>query len=158
MIAESLLALAFALAAPADPVTPDLSREQAAAQSSRAQDVRGALPSLYRGLYFHPEQEPFRRCVAEREGEFQYDVQGGGGNNYFGTYQMSSAFQRGAAYMMASESRRTDDGLRREALSLRYKPINQWGRFWQDRAFATVLNYNGLWSGRHHWANGRWAC
>lgn len=134
------------------------SREQAAARSSRASDMRGPLPSLYRGKYYHSDQEWFRKCVADREGSFTYMVRGGGGDNYYGTYQFHRNFQRGAAYMMAKESRETKDGLRKEALALRYKPINKWSRYWQDRAFYTVLNYNGRWSGKNHWAGGRWHC
>lgn len=135
-----------------------LSREAAAAQSSRAQVTRGPLPSLYRGVYYHADQERFRLCVAAREGSNTYTVRGGGGGNYFGTYQFHRNFQRGAAYMMAGESRRTHDGLRADALALRHVPINHWSRYWQDRAFYTVLNYRGAWSGRNHWAGGRWTC
>jgi hypothetical protein len=85
-------------------------------------------------------------------------VRGGGGNNYYGTYQFSSAFQNGVPYMMAKESKATKDGLRKEALSLRSKAINKWNRYWQDRAFFTVLNFNGKWTGKHHWNGGRWHC
>jgi hypothetical protein len=134
------------------PDESSLSREETAAQASRGMGRRGALPSLYRGIYFHADQEPFRRCVGHREGSFVYGVRGGGGGNYFGTYQFHRDFQVGAAYMMASESRRTRDGLRDDALALRGVPINQWSRYWQDRAFSTVLNYRGKWTGRHHWA------
>jgi hypothetical protein len=134
------------------------SREEAAMHSSRSQDVRGALPSLYRGIYFHADQESFRLCVGNREGSFVYVVRGGGGDNYYGTYQFHRDFQRGAAYMMASESRETRDGLRDEALELRFKPINRWSRYWQDRAFYTVLNYRGKWTGRHHWNSPGMSC
>jgi hypothetical protein len=134
------------------------SREEAAARGSRAQSLRGALPSLYRGIYFHADQERFRLCVGHREGSFTYMVVGGGNltgdarGDYYGTYQFSYRFQNGIPFMMASESRRTRDGLREEALALRQTPINRWSRYWQDRAFYTVLNYNGKWTGRHHWA------
>lgn len=167
----ALIALTLSLpaaSAVAAPSTPDSgsrpastsadSREAAAARSSRAQDTRGALPSLYRGLYFHADQETFRRCVADREGSFTYEVRGGGGDNYYGTYQFHRNFQRGAAYMMANESKRTGDGLRKQALALRYVPINKWSRYWQDRAFYTVLNWRGKWTGKGHWAGGRWSC
>lgn len=134
------------------PSQTSLSREEAAAQASRGVGGRGALPSMYRGLHFHADQEPFRLCVGQREGSFVYPVRGGGGGNYYGTYQFHRDFQDGAAYMMAGESRRTRDGLRGEALALRSIPINRWSRYWQDRAFYTVLNYRGKWTGRHHWA------
>lgn len=135
-----------------------ISMEYVAATSKAAKDMHGSEPSLYRGKYFYADQEAFRKCVADREGSFTYTVRGGGGNNYYGTYQFSRAFQNGIPYMMAKESKRTKDGLRAEALKLRSKPINRWNRYWQDRAFYSVLNYNGKWSGKHHWAGGRWHC
>jgi hypothetical protein len=116
------------------------------------------MPSLYRGIYYHPDQEAFRHCVADREGSFTYVVRGGGGNNYFGTYQMSSALVRGASWMMAAESRKTHDGLWKQARALLNVPGNKWNRYWQDRAFYTILNYDGRWAGKHHWAGGRWHC
>ena len=36
--------------------------------------------------------------------------------------------------------------------------ITRWSRYWQDRAFFTVLNFDGPYSGRNHWAGGRWTC
>lgn len=161
MIIEAIFALA--LTAPSDPKPPvpkppTLSREALVAHSSRGLDMRGPAPSAYRGQYYRPSQESFRRCVGQREGMWHYDVRGGGGGNYYGTYQFSRAFQSGIPYMMAKESRRTHDGLTREALALRSKPINHWSRYWQDRAFATVLNYGHDWSGKHHWSGGRWHC
>jgi len=128
------------------------------AHSKAANDMHGRMPSLYTGKYYFPAAEQFRLCVAEREGMFTYSVRGGGGNNYYGTYQFSSAFQHGIPYMMAKESRQTGDGLAPWLLSLRNKPINTWNRYAQDRAFFTVLSYNGKWSGKHHWDNGRWYC
>jgi hypothetical protein len=142
---------------PAD--KPRLSREAQAAHSSKARDTRGAMPSLYRGRYYHADQERFRLCVAEREGEFIYTVTGGGGGQYQTTYQFHERnWRRGLTYMMASESRRTHDGLRAEARALVNKPMRSWGRYWIDRAFYTALNYNGKWSGKGHWSGGRWRC
>lgn len=139
-------------------VSAPMSREEAASRSDRAHDLRGPLPSLYRGVYFRAEQETFRLCVGAREGSHTYQVRGGGGGNYFGTYQMSAALARGVTWMMAAESRRTHDGLRADARALHDVPANHWSRYWQDRAFFTILNYRGLWSGKHHWAGGRWRC
>lgn len=152
---EHLVAAAM-LHLPTSDSTP--SPERTAAHSSRGQDMRGPLPSMYRGRYFRAAQEAFRRCVGQREGMWHYDVRGGGGGNYFGTYQFSRAFQHGIPFMMAKESKATGDGLANEAASLRHIPINRWSRYWQDRAFYTVLNFNGDWTGKHHWAGGRWAC
>ena len=38
---------------------------------------------------------------------------------------------------------------------LRKTPMNQWNRYWQDRAFWTVWR-NG--NGKHHWNAGRGRC
>lgn len=137
---------------------PPTSREAAAARSARAQDSRGPLPSLYRGIYFRADQERFRLCVGHREGGFIYPISGGAGGHYYGTYQMSAALARGATWMMAAESRRTHDGLRAKARALLNVPADRWSRYWQDRAFFTVLNFDGPYSGRNHWAGGRWTC
>ncbi|MDP1878009.1 MAG: hypothetical protein Q8M17_10700 [Actinomycetota bacterium] len=136
---------------PGDPSSSQLSREEAAAQSSRGQDTQGPLPSLYRGVYFHADQERFRLCVGQREGRFTYTVRGGGGGNYFGTYQLSAALARGASWMMAAESRSTHDGLRKVARALHGILANHWNRYWQDRAFYTILNHDHRWSGWRHW-------
>ena len=169
------LMLMMALHAPTDPQpSPSPSREAASARPNRglprspefaaahsrlARDLHGALPSLYRGRYYLAAQETFRRCVAQREGRFTYNVIGGGGGLYQTTYQFrDGAWRRGLTFMMASESRITHDGLRAEARALIRKPMAQWGRYWIDRAFYTALNYNGAWSGRHHWDGGRWSC
>lgn len=140
------------------PVQTPTSLEYRAAHSRASRDLVGSRPSLYRGKYFHADQESFRLCVAKREGEYRYSVRGGGGGNYFGTYQMSAALLRGVSWMMAAESRETHDGLRAKARALHSVPGNHWNRYWQDRAFATILNYNGKWSGKKHWSGGRWHC
>lgn len=154
------LGMSPALAADGTPSTKQqsLSREEAASQSSRAAKMRGALPSLYRGDFFNADQEDYRHCVAEREGTHTYMLRGGGGDNYYGTYQFHKDFQWGVPYMMAKESAKNRDGLWKEAMALRYKPINRWNRYWQDRAFYTVLNWDAKWSGKKHWAGGRWHC
>lgn len=161
MLLASALTVASLLVPPPGPVllgshdvptsTSQLSREEAAAQSSRGSDMRGPLPSLYRGEYYRPAQEPFRLCVGQREGHFTYTVRGGSGGNYFGTYQLSAALARGASWMMAAESRRTDDGLRRMARALHGILAHHWNRYWQDRAFFTILNFEGPGSGWRHW-------
>jgi len=140
------------------PHTIEMSREETASKSPQAHDLRGELPSLYHGIYYHPDQEVFRKCVAGREGSFTYMVRGGDGDNYYGTYQMSAALVRGASWMMAAESKKTHDGLYREARRLHGIPGNKWSRYWQDRAFYTILNYEHKWSGKGHWAGGRWHC
>lgn len=129
-----------------------VSREASALASPAALDLRGARPSLYRGKYYHADQERFRRCVAAREGSFTYMVRGGSNRHYHGTYQFNDTdWRRGLSYMMQAESKATGDGLAQEAAALRKVPIHKWNRYWQDRAFFTALNVRGKWMGRPHW-------
>jgi len=143
---------------------PKHSREWRAAHSKAARDLTGGEPSLYRGKYFRKSQEAFRLCVGDREASFGYTAKGGAGGNYYGTYQISYKFQRGVSGKwgtpgnMATESKHTKDGLRKQAWKLLDKPIHRWSRYWQDRAFFTILNFEGDWKGREHWGNGAWHC
>jgi hypothetical protein len=57
--------------------------------------------------------------------------------------------------MMIKESKATRDGLIDEIKALRNKPINQWNRYYQDRAFFTVWD-NGR--GADHWNLTRHGC
>jgi hypothetical protein len=137
-----------------------MSAEYKAAHSKAAKDLYGYEQSLYRGKYYNAGQEPWRKCVMARESDFNYDLIGAGYNHpYHGAYQFHNINWRpGLVIMMAKESKETKDGLNGPARELKHKNLNQWNRYWQDRAFFTALNYNGLWSGKHHWAGGRWYC
>lgn len=121
--------------------------------------VEGVQPSAYRGEYYIASQEPYRKCVAQREGRHQYWVTGSNGF-YLGTYQMTHALARGAVWMMGPELRRMfgkQEGIRiRKALHAT-KPT-RWDRFYWDMAFYTVLNYEHPGSGLHHWRGGRFPC
>jgi len=121
--------------------------------------VEGRLPSAYRGEYFIASQEPYRMCVAQREGRFQY--WGTGGNGYYlGTYQMSKPLTRGAVWMITPELRDMYGDKRGRQIRDRLfatKPT-KWNRFYWDMAFYTVLNWEGPGSGRDHWAGGRFSC
>jgi len=137
------------------------SKEYLAAHSSKSKDMRGWLPSLYKGKYYREWQESYRKCVANREASFTYMLRGKGSQDtyaWFGTYQMTPELLEGVSWMMAAESRKTKDGLRWEARSLINKKGNQWSRYWQDRAFYTILNYSSDWSGIHHWSVQRNYC
>ncbi len=96
------------------------------------------------------------------ESEGQYDVRGGGGNRYFGAYQMSAidALADGATHMMLKEHKKIL-GEKRPLLmkQLRETPPNAWPPlYWQDAAFSTVYNWELPGSGARHWAGGRWHC
>ena len=74
--------------------------------SKATSDMWGVEPSLYRGRFFEASKESIRRCIVKRESEGQYDVRGGGGNRYFGAYQMSNALADGATHMMLKEHKK----------------------------------------------------
>lgn len=143
-------------AAPAPAADADLSamndreREAAHARGSRmAVDLTGWMPSLYQGKWFMPGREDVRRCILDRESNFNYRSTNG---TYHGAYQMSSALARGATWMMQPEVRREmgDEGVA-IVEALRKTTPNKWNRYWQDRAFWTIWR-NG--SGASHWHGG----
>jgi hypothetical protein len=127
--------------------------------SPRSRDMRGIEPSLYRGRFFHRSTESIRRCVIQRESLGYYDVVSPSGS-YFGAYQVSRPLARGVTWMMLPEHRTLlgRDAAKRLMAQLRARPMNTWPRYWQDAAFFTVMNWEGLHSGRKHWAGGRTRC
>ena len=139
-------------------------REFRAAASKGAGNLSGFKPSMYRGRHFNKADESLRECIIARESRANYDGKGGGnldgipGGDYQGAYQMTPDLARGVTYMMAKESKRTKDGLLSEARSLRNVPANKWSRYWQDRAFYTILNFEKHRSGAKHWDSTRHRC
>lgn len=130
-------------------------REAALARGDRqAANMMGYLPSLYQGKWFMPGKEDVRRCIMDRESNFNYRANGSG--LYFGAYQMSAALARGATYMMQTEVAKEmgDEGV---ALvkALRQAPPNTWNRYWQDRAFWTIWRGG---EGAGHWRGGAFNC
>ena len=160
MIAESLLALA--LAAPADPVTPD--REAAATRPSRsapairdAASMHGIRPSTYTGHYYTTSGERFRLCVIRRESNGNYDA-ANPSSSARGAYQFLGAWQWSLPYMVADALRRegvAGRDARRIRVALQRIPINHWSREIQDIAFFAAYRFG---AGRHHWAGGNYAC
>ncbi len=123
--------------------------------SEDSRDLKGFKPSLYRGKWFMPAKEERRRCIAKREAHHNYRAVSAGGL-YRGTYQFSNALARGASWMMQAEVKKEmgDAGVDL-VQELRTKPMNQWNRYWQDRAFWTIWA-NGR--GSHHWRGGSRSC
>jgi hypothetical protein len=119
----------------------------------------GAKPSAYRGKYFDPRHEGFRKCVAQREGRHQYWVTGSNGT-YVGTYQMTRALARGAVWMMSKEwrARYGAKTARDMRTALHSTDPRKWSREIWDQAFWTVLNWEGPLSGVNHWRGGRFSC
>lgn len=129
-------------------------------ESEQTKDMRGIERSLYRGEYFTPTTEPLRACIVKRESEGRYDVRGGGGNRYFGAYQMNDDLADGATWMMLDEHKGVLGAQAARSLmdELRETPVTKWPRYWQDAAFYTIFNWEGPGSGAAHWAGGRWSC
>ena len=117
----------------------------------------GVRGSAYTGKYYRASQETYRKCVGQREGRFQYF--GTGSNNYYeGTYQMRDQLFIGAAWMLSRELKATYANWEVVRAELLDTPGHKWGRFWQDMAFYTVLNWRGDGVGASHWAGGRYGC
>lgn len=119
----------------------------------------GVQASAYEGTHFRQHQEPYRMCVAQREGRGNYWGTGSNGL-YLGTYQMTAALASGAVWMMGPELRATyGDALGKQIRKqLHATKPTKWHRFYWDMAFYTVLNWEGDASGAHHWRGGRFHC
>ena len=144
--------IAALLAPAAMPITPPT--VSVSVDDPAQTGVRG---SAYKGKYYRQHQETFRKCGGEREGRMQYWGTGSMGY-YEGTYQMTDALFTGAAWMIGRELKTTYanwDVVRAQLLDT---PGHKWGRFWQDMAFYTVLNWRGDGVGASHWAGGRYGC
>jgi hypothetical protein len=122
-------------------------------------DQMGYGPSEYTGKFYREVDEHYRRCVAQREGRFQYWVTGNNGF-YESTFQMTDALVRGASWMIQPELKSMFGARagKKIALTLRNSPGHKWDRFYMDMAFWTILNWNGPRSGAFHWAGGRFTC
>ena len=147
--------------APADKPAADVpassrdDREAALMRGDRqAADTMGWMPSLYQGKWFMPAKEDIRRCIMDRESNFNYRAVGAG--TYFGAYQMNRGLAVAATYTMQKEVQK-ELGAEGVAIvkALRSKNPNTWNRYWQDRAFWTIWNQG---KGKHHWSGGGLNC
>lgn len=135
----------------AKPTAAPMHKEMRRAVSKDAKDWKGYEKSLYRGKYYHKDQEHFRECVMYRESRHNYRA-ANKTSSARGAYQfLDNSWRDGLVYMMVKESKKTDDGLNKRIKRLFDKPIEKWDRYMQDRAFFTAMNINGKWSGKHHW-------
>lgn len=123
------------------------SREYRAATSSKARNMQGIEPSLYRGEYYAPKKgEDFRLCVIHRESRGHYRA-ANTTSSARGAYQfLDRAWRKSLIHMLRPEAR--DNDLLPQLRELADKPIHQWSRYWQDAAFWTVYNRG---AGAHHW-------
>lgn len=119
------------------------------AHSTDAKDWMGYEPSLYTGKWYSPKHETIRKCVMYRESRFNYR----GANKTSsarGAYQfLDSQWRDGLVWMMLDESKKTKDGLTPAIKKLRNKPIHEWNRYYQDRAFWTAWRFG---DGKKHWS------
>lgn len=123
--------------------------------SEASNDRKGYRPSLYQGKWYMPAKEDRRRCITKREAHHNYGAVSAGGL-YRGAYQFSNALARGATWMMQPEVRKEMGEAGVDLVQeLRKTPMNQWNRYWQDRAFWTIWAKG---RGSNHWHGGSRGC
>lgn len=138
----------YATAAPLVVKPPVLSAEARKSFSPASRDFEGWMPSLYRGIWWDEKWADIRACIMKRESNFRYKA-ANPTSSARGAYQfLDRSWRDGLVWMMIAESKKTGDGLIGEAKKLRKKPIHNWSRYWQDRAFYTALRDG---KGIHHW-------
>lgn len=106
----------------------------------------GWQASAYTGKWYAQKWAPIRKCIMDRESNFDYRARNSRSSAQ-GAYQfLDSQWRISLTYMMMKEA----DGLsERQAIKeLRKYPIAKWSRYWQDRAFYTAFRHG---EGKHHW-------
>lgn len=115
--------------------------------------MQGWKTSAYRGKYYNPSQEGWRKCVQKRESHHRYGAKNRS-SSAAGAYQfLDSQWREPLAHMVYPELKKmygnsVAKGIKKKLFA---NPISTWSRSIQDQAFFTVLNYNGKWSGKKHW-------
>lgn len=122
--------------------------------SPESSDRIGFESSLYQGKWFMSNREDLRKCISKIESHHHYKA--GSGGYYRGAYQFSKPLTHGVTWMMQPEVKKEmgDSGVDL-VKELRKTPMNEWNRYWQDRAFWTIWNEG---KGKNHWAAGRGRC
>jgi hypothetical protein len=144
LTAATLIPMTEAAAEPRSRVSP----EYQSALSHKATDMVGIEPSLYRGKWYNPRFEQFRRCIMNRESRGNYRA-ANSVSSARGAYQyLDNSWRDGLVWMMLHESKKRDDGLDPYIRDLFHRPIHKWNRYWQDRAFWTGFRHG---EGAHHW-------
>jgi len=117
--------------------------------------LKGYAQSLYQGKWYMPNREDRRKCISKREAHHNYTAVSAGGV-YRGAYQFSAALARGASWMMQAEVKKEMGEAGVDLVQqLRKTPMNQWNRYWQDRAFWTIWAKG---RGSSHWHGGSRSC
>lgn len=115
--------------------------------------MKGWKTSVYRGKYYNPSQEGWRKCVQKRESTFRYGAKNRS-SSAAGAYQfLDSQWREPLAHMVYPELKKMYGNSVAKDIKKKLfaNPISTWSRSIQDQAFFTVLNYNGKWSGKKHW-------
>lgn len=108
-----------------------------------AKSTKGYAVSLYKGKWYDKKWEDERRCIMDRESNFNYKA-ANKTSSARGAYQfLDSKWREGLVWMMLDEG-----GNKKEIKALRNKPINKWSRYYQDRAFFTAWRHG---EGKNHW-------
>jgi len=102
-------------------------------------------------------QVSYALCVAERESNGRPEAVNPTGK-YRGKYQFNEELKDGATWMMLDWIKGWHPRPLIYARWLRATPMNEWPENVQDAAFYETLNHEGKWSGKEHWAGGRWKC
>ena len=124
------------------------SHEYRMSQSKDAKDMMGFEESLYKGRWYGSKWKNTRECIMHGESRFNYRS-ANKTSSARGAYQFLDNFWRDSlVWMMLEESKETNDGLSKNLKRLRDKPIHEWNRYYQDRAFFTAWR-NG--AGKKHW-------
>lgn len=139
--------LVLSIALLATPTATTDIQTKSAAVSGAAQDMQGYEPSLYTGKWFDPKWEKTRKCIMDRESNFNYRA-ANRSSSARGAYQfLDSQWRISLTYMLMPEHKH----MKKQVKELRTKPIHKWNRYWQDAAFYTVWRHG---KGAKHWYYG----
>ena len=104
----------------------------------------GYAESSYQGKWYNPKWEDVRKCIMFHESRYNYKS-ANKTSSAKGAYQfLDLQWRDGLVWMMLDEG-----GNKKEIRSLRDIPINEWNRYYQDRAFFTAWRHG---EGKKHWS------
>lgn len=104
--------------------------------------------------------QEYEECVAVRESNRRPDAINPTGK-YRGMYQFDEALADGSTYHIIGWLSSWHSKPKQYAAALRDTPMNKWPAEVQTAAFISVLDGHGQkvrWSGKKHFAGGRWTC
>jgi len=107
-----------------------------------------------------PVYQSYERCVAERESNGRPHAVNSTGK-YRGMYQFDKELARGTTWHIVDWLKTWHSQPKKYAAWLRKTPMNHWPEEVQKAAFVAVLDghdKNERWSGKSHFAGGRWHC